>query len=55
MVQGDPVTSADGLRLGAGEMAIEVPVDIVLGAMLALARSGGAEAIQRLREDLKCF
>jgi hypothetical protein len=27
----------------------------VLGAVLALAQSGGAEVVQQLREDLKCF
>jgi hypothetical protein len=54
-MQGEPVASAEGLELGEGEMAVELPADIVLGAVLALARSGGADAVQRLREELKCF
>lgn len=55
VMQGEPVTGAEGLKLGEGEMAVELPADIVLDAVLALAQSGGAEAVQRLREALKCF
>lgn len=55
VMQGDPVADAEGLELGEGEMVVELPVDIVLGAVFALAQSGSAEAVQRLREALKCF
>lgn len=54
-MQGDPVVGAEGLKLGEGEMAVELPVDIVLGAVLALTQSGSADEVQRLREALKCF
>jgi hypothetical protein len=36
VVQGDPVIAADGLSLGEGEMAVELPTEIVLAAMRAL-------------------
>lgn len=34
--QGYPVESADGMRLGPGEMAVKLPLDVVLSAISAL-------------------
>lgn len=34
--QGDPVASAEGMRLGEGEQAVELPLDVVLIALPAL-------------------
>lgn len=36
--QGSPVTTAGGLRLGAGEHAVELPLDVVRDALAALLR-----------------
>ncbi|KAA5836168.1 hypothetical protein F1721_07510 [Saccharopolyspora hirsuta] len=52
VVQGDPVAAAEGLELGEGETAVELPPDIVLAAVAALVESGSAETVQRLREAL---
>ncbi|RZS37901.1 hypothetical protein EV193_105461 [Herbihabitans rhizosphaerae] len=54
VVQGDLVTTAEGLELGDGESAVELPPDVVLAAVTALARSGSAETVQRLTEALQC-
>ncbi|WP_033401484.1 hypothetical protein [Actinopolyspora mortivallis] len=54
VVQGGHVPTADGLTLGEGETAVELPPDIVLGAVTAFAESGSVETVQRLREALKC-
>lgn len=55
VVQGGPVADAEGLRLGEGEMAVELPADILLDAVLGLTRSCSVEAVQRLKEGLKCY
>lgn len=34
--QGDPVEGADGMRLGSGEKAVELPLDVVLSAIPSL-------------------
>lgn len=34
--QGDTVTSAEGLRLGAGEQAVELPLAVLKSALPAL-------------------
>ncbi|MDI2029441.1 hypothetical protein QFW96_12500 [Saccharopolyspora sp. TS4A08] len=36
VVQGFPVRAADGLELGVGEIAVEVPPEIVLASVEAL-------------------
>lgn len=36
VVQGIPVHAADGLKLGKGEVAVELPPEIVLAAVDAL-------------------
>lgn len=36
VVQGFPVHTADGLELGTGELAVELPAEIVLAAVDAL-------------------
>ncbi|HET9140563.1 hypothetical protein [Actinophytocola sp.] len=33
--QGEPVGKADGLRLGSGEQAVELPLDVVRSALPA--------------------
>ncbi|MBB5155569.1 hypothetical protein [Saccharopolyspora phatthalungensis] len=54
VVQGDHVTSAEGLTLGEGETAVELPPEIILNAVSALVESGvSADVVQRLRETLK--
>lgn len=54
VVQGTPVaTDAEGLTLGDGETAVELPPEIVLGAVIALARSDSSrDAAQRLYAEL---
>jgi hypothetical protein len=37
VLQGATVHAADGLRLGVGEQAVELPVDLVRTALAALA------------------
>jgi hypothetical protein len=55
VVQGDHVTAAEGLKLGSGETAVELPPEIVLGAMTALAgECGDGEVVRRLKEALGC-
>ena len=54
VVQGDYFISAQGLTLGDGEAAVELPPDILLGAVAALAESGSAEAVRKVKEALKC-
>lgn len=54
VVQGDHIMSAEGLALGEGERAVELPPDILLGAVAALVESGSAETVHRVREALKC-
>ncbi|TCP50132.1 hypothetical protein EV191_108221 [Tamaricihabitans halophyticus] len=36
--QGDPVDGADGMRLGPGEQAVELPLDVVISALRTLLR-----------------
>jgi hypothetical protein len=36
VVQGDHVASADGMHLGEGEQAVEIPFEVLLGAARAL-------------------
>lgn len=36
ILQGSPVASADGMKLGDGEVALKVPLDVVLSALPAL-------------------
>lgn len=36
VVQGNPVATADGLSLGEGETAVELPSDVLLAAVEAL-------------------
>jgi hypothetical protein len=54
VVQGTPVaTDAEGLTLGDGETAVELPPEIVLGAIAALARSDSSrDAVTRLYGEL---
>lgn len=54
VVQGIPVAAdVEGLTLGAGEAAVELPSEIVLGAVAALARSDSARsAVERLYGEL---
>lgn len=55
VVQGDWVPEAEGLTLGQGETAVELPSEVVLGAVLALVETpGGAAIARRLKEALKC-
>lgn len=54
VVQGDHVHSAEGLTLGEGETAVELPPEIILNAVSELVESGASpDAVQRLREALK--
>ncbi|MBB5155003.1 DUF6879 family protein [Saccharopolyspora phatthalungensis] len=48
VIQGERVTEAEGLTLRKGETAVELPPDILLDAVVALAESGSAETVQRL-------
>ncbi|GAA0507475.1 hypothetical protein GCM10011581_20790 [Saccharopolyspora subtropica] len=52
VVQGNSVAHADGLELGDGESAVELPPDVVLDAVSALVESAHAAAVHRLREVL---
>lgn len=54
VVQGTPAaTDAEGLTLGDGETAVELPPEIVLGAVSALVRSDASrEAVERLYGEL---
>ena len=56
VVQGFPVDNGtEGLNLGYGEAAVELPPDVVLEAVSALATAQGKpEAAQRIREALTC-
>lgn len=56
VAQGDLVAAdTDGLTLGEGEAAVELPPDVVLKAASALAAAlGKPELAQRLREVLPC-
>ena len=36
VVQGKPVIAAEGLAIGEGENAVELPLEVVLGAVEAL-------------------
>lgn len=36
IMQGHPVVAADGLSIGSGEMAVELPLDVVLSAIPTL-------------------
>lgn len=55
VVQGDQVTSAEGMTLGEGETAVELPPEIVLDAVTELLRvSDNPEWAQRLRRALEC-
>lgn len=56
VVQGDPVPdTTEGLTLGQGESAVELPREIVLGAVSALVESGASPTtVERLREALRC-
>lgn len=36
VAQGDPVSDADGLLLGVGELAVELPIHVVREAVRAL-------------------
>ncbi|WP_170837303.1 hypothetical protein [Actinopolyspora xinjiangensis] len=50
VVQGEHVLNADGLELGQGETAVELPAETVLNAVSALVESGTSpETVQRLR------
>lgn len=47
------MANADGLKLGEGETAVELPPEIILDAVAALVQSGiSADTVQRLREAL---
>ncbi|HEY0450386.1 hypothetical protein [Actinophytocola sp.] len=54
VVQGNRVLEAENLVLGAGETAVELPPDVVLGAVTELATAGSVETVQRLRKALQC-
>lgn len=55
VVQGNPVTDAEGLTLGDGETAVDLPLEVILDAVKALADApGNADAVERLREALGC-
>ncbi|RKT85249.1 hypothetical protein SAMN05421805_1084 [Saccharopolyspora antimicrobica] len=54
VVQGDHVAGAEGLVLGEGETAVELPPEVILDAVSALVESGvSTDVVQRLRETLK--
>lgn len=38
VIQGDRVSRADGLKLGRGEDAVEIPLDLLREALSALGR-----------------
>lgn len=42
VAQGIPVTAAEGLTLGPGEVAVELPLDVLRGALRALEAEEGA-------------
>lgn len=54
VVQGTPVTTdTEGLTLGDGESAVELPPEIVLGAVVSLARSDlSRDVVERLHVEL---
>jgi hypothetical protein len=57
VVQGTPVVAdTEGLTLGEGETAVELPPEIVLGAVSALVRSDSTrEAVERIYGELRRF
>lgn len=54
VVQGDLLAEADGLVLGPGEAAVELPSRIVLEAVLALTVDADPAVTRQLKEMLAC-
>lgn len=42
VVQGDPVAEAEGLTLGPGELAVELPIDVLTAALSGLHGERGS-------------
>ena len=54
VVQGDPVaTHTDGLTLGEGETAVELPSEVILGAVATLVQAESSrEVLEALHREL---
>lgn len=53
IAQGPAVTTAEGLTLGPGELAVELPPDVLFDAVAALAgECKDSDALRRLKEAL---